>query len=70
MAYEVKLFNIADDAPLADRIAMKRAHIEHYEPILARSVGNRWYDQSRRFLDQLHEELAQIEALVPADPDQ
>lgn len=62
MAYQVKLFHIADDAPLADRIAMKRAHIEHLGPIVKRSVGNRWYDQTRRALAQLRQELEQLEA--------
>lgn len=64
MTYQVPNFSIADDAPLTDRIAMKRAHIAHYEPVLARSVGNRWYDQGRRNLARLRQELNDLLAQV------
>ena len=66
MAYQVQTFQIAADAPLADQIAMKRAHIAHHESILARSQGSRWYDQSRRFLIQLRQELAELELKAAA----
>ena len=68
MTYQVPNFSIADDAPLAERIAMKRAHIAHYEPILVRSVGSRWHDQGRRYLAQLRQELQQLEAQALDNP--
>lgn len=72
MTFKVPNFDIPDDAPLDDRIAMKRAHIAHYEPILARSVGNRWYDQGRRNLAKLRQELddllGQEESGIAPDP--
>lgn len=68
MTYQIPNFSIADDAPLDERIAMKRAHVAHYEAVLARSLGNRWYDRGRRGLAQLRQELDALEAQGSADP--
>lgn len=67
MPYRIPTFQVASDAPLACRLTMKRAHVAHYESILARAHG-RWFDQGRRHLAQLRADLAALEARLPSAP--
>lgn len=47
---------------LADRIAARRADIQNHERVLVKYQGSRWYDQSRRNLEEKRQELAALEA--------
>lgn len=49
------------DAPLAERLEVKREEIQNYERILSENRHNRWYDQGRRHLAQLKSELEALE---------
>lgn len=45
---------------IEEKIAAKKAEIEHYEGVLARYGSGRWLDMGRRHLAELKEELSEL----------
>lgn len=60
-------YNVPADAPLEERLMVKREEIENARRVLRENSHSRWYDQSRRHLAVLEEELAAYEAQALAE---
>ena len=54
-------YNVPADAPLEERLMVKREEVENSRRVLRENPQSRWYDQSRRHLAVLEEELAAYE---------
>lgn len=52
-----------------EKLAAKRAEVEHYAGVLERYGRGRWYWSYRRREDELKAELAELERLVSIDGD-
>lgn len=61
-------FEVPADAPLAERLEAKRAETKNYERILSQNGQSRWYDQGRRRLATLRDELQALEQEAGANP--
>lgn len=55
-------FQPPEGASLEEQIQAKRDHIAHHEVVLQKYVGNRWFNQSKTYGEQLRAELAELEA--------
>jgi hypothetical protein len=52
-----------ENEELATRVAEKEAHIQRHKEMLLRNLGSRWFDQSRRRLEELESELKELQSL-------
>lgn len=59
-------YNVPADAPLEERLTVKREEVENARRVLRENSHSRWYDQSRRHLAVLEEELAAYETQARA----
>ncbi len=60
-------YNVPADAPLEERLMVKREEVENARRVLRENPHSRWYDQSRRHLAVLEQELAAYEAQAQAE---